>query len=43
MQNNDDISNKERLIAHLIIVVLFSAIGAFALPKVSILTMEFMV
>lgn len=39
--NSDDISDKERLIAHFIIVGLFGAIGAFAVPKVSILTTEF--
>ncbi|MGN7175678.1 CPBP family intramembrane glutamic endopeptidase [Cytobacillus sp. SAFR-174] len=41
MPNNDDISDKERLIAHFIIVGLFGAMGAFVVPKVSILTTEF--
>lgn len=41
LPDNDDISDKERLIAHFILVGLFGAIGAFAVPKVSILTTGF--
>lgn len=41
MPESDDISDKERLIAHFVTVLLFGAIGAFAVPKVSILTTEF--
>lgn len=41
MPDEYDISNKERLIAHLITVGLFGVIGAFVVPKVSILTTGF--
>ncbi|MGF7015260.1 CPBP family intramembrane glutamic endopeptidase [Ornithinibacillus bavariensis] len=41
MPNNDEISDKERLVAHFAIVVLFGAIGAFAVPKVDIIPLEF--
>lgn len=41
MPNNDDISDKERLIAHFIIVGFFAAIGSWVVPKVGILTTEF--
>lgn len=41
MPNNNEISGKESLIAHFFIVGLFGAIGAFTVPKVSILTTEF--
>lgn len=36
----DDIPDHERLIAHLILVGVFGAIGAFAVPRVSILTTD---
>ena len=41
MPNSDEMSDKERLIAHFVVVGLFGAIGAFTVPKVSILTTEF--
>lgn len=41
MPNNDDISDKERLIAHFIIIGFFAAIGSWVVPRVGILTTEF--
>ena len=41
MPNSDEISDKERLIAHFSTVAIFGAMGAFAVPRVSILTTEF--
>ncbi|MGM7684928.1 CPBP family intramembrane glutamic endopeptidase [Cytobacillus sp. Hm23] len=35
--DNDDITDRERLISHLILVVIFSGIGAYTVPKVNIL------
>lgn len=35
---NDDITPTQRLISHFILVILFSALGAFIVPKASILT-----
>ena len=41
MPNNDEVSDKERLIAHFIIVGFFAAIGSWVVPRVDILTTEF--
>ena len=41
MPNNDGVSDKERLIAHFIIVGFFAAIGSWVVPRVGILTTEF--
>lgn len=41
ISNMDDISDKGRLISHFITVGLFGVLGAFAIPKVNIITTEF--